>query len=80
MLVISDDNLKHLTVPQILLLALREYANSSNYESYEKDTGVGIVSKLPYIGRTGPQYGRDILTYIEANRNEEYQQLMKSAK
>jgi hypothetical protein len=69
MLLICDQNLKHLTDEEILLLCVKEYADPENYESYEKDYGRGRkLDRLPYIAKHKHQYAQDILTYLAARK------------
>lgn len=70
-IILSEANLSQFTNEEVLMLALRELANPSNYEPYEKDYGNGaVVERMPYIGRNPRQYAQDVITFINARMVE----------
>lgn len=66
-MLLSEHNLRNFTNEEVLMLAIKEYANPSNYESYEKDYGEGAVAeRMPYIAREPRQFANDVLAFIAA--------------
>lgn len=66
-IILSEHNLKQFTNEEVLLLALKELANPSNYETYEKDYGEGaVVERMPYVGRNPRQYAQDVISFLAA--------------
>ena len=64
-IILSEHNLKQFSNEEVLTMALRELANPSNYETYEKDYGEdAMVERMPYIGRNPRQYAQDVLTFL----------------
>ena len=69
MIVLTEHNVKDLTDEEVLTLILKEYANPSNYEPYEKDYGNGaVVERMPYIASHPRQRAEDVLAFIAARK------------
>lgn len=68
-LLISPQNLDHLTREQVLELCVKEYAERENYEPYEKDYGSCYTTKVPLFAKDKGEYARQVLDYL-GKRNE----------